>query len=143
MTLYALLNTIGDLGIKDKLINYSCAGSSIYQINDLPIRDYPILYCSPTGTHNVTENFTTYQLTLYYIDRLLEDSSNDVNIHSVGIEVLKNIINKIKKLDDVIEVGENYDITLFTETERMKDRTNGAFATIEVSVLNNSICPIE
>lgn len=142
MTLQTLLNIIGEIGIRDRLINFSCAGSSIYQINDLTVVDYPILYTTPAGTHNVTPNYTSYELTLYYIDRLLEDNSNDVNIHSVGVEVLKNIINKIKAVEDVVEVEDEYDIILFTDTEKMKDRCSGAYATIKVSVLNNTICSI-
>lgn len=141
MTLQALLNIIGSIGIEDKLINFAGAGGSIYDINDLTIRDYPILYVSPTGTHRVEENFTSYQLTIFYIDRLLEDNSNGTNIHSTGVEVLKNIIRKVATLDGVIGVSDEYTINLFTETERMKDRCNGAYATLEITVLNDYVCP--
>ena len=140
MTLQALLNIIGSIGIEDKLINFAGAGGSIYEINDLTIRDYPILYVSPTGTHRVEENFTSYQLTIFYIDRLLEDNSNGTNIHSTGVEVLKNIIRKVATLDGVISVSDEYTINLFTETERMKDRCNGSYATLEITVLNDYIC---
>lgn len=140
MTLQALLNIIGSIGIEDKLINFAGAGGSIYEINDLTIRDYPILYVSPTGTHRVEENFTSYQLTIFYIDRLLEDNSNGTNIHSTGVEVLKNIIRKVATLDGVIGVSDEYTINLFSETERMKDRCNGAYATLEITVLNDYIC---
>lgn len=140
MTLQALLNIIGSIGIEDKLINFAGAGGSVYEINDLTIRDYPILYCSPTGTHRVEDNFTTYSIVLFYIDRLLEDNSNGTNIHSTGVEVLKNIIRKVATLDGVVSVSDEYTINLFTETERMKDRCNGAYATLEITVLNDYIC---
>lgn len=140
MTLERLLLEIGQVGIKDKLINFSCGGSSIFEINSLTIKEYPILYISPTGNHNVTENYTEFELTLYYIDRLLEDSSNDVNIHSVGIEALKNIINKIKRIDGVLDVSNEYTIILFKETEGMSDRCSGAYAQVRVTVQNGNNC---
>ena len=140
MTLQALLNIIGSIGIEDKLINFAGAGGSVYEINDLTIRDYPILYCSPTGTHRVEDNFTTYSIVLFYIDRLLEDNSNGTNIHSSAVEVLKNIIRKAARLDEVISISDEYTINLFTETEKMKDRCNGAYATVEFTVANDYIC---
>ena len=140
MTLEGLLYAIGQIGINDKLINFAAAGGSIYEINDLTIRDYPILYVSPTGTHRMSENYTTYQVTIFFIDRLLEDNSNGVAIHSTAVEVLKNIIKKIAVLEDVAGISDEYTIQLFTETEKMKDRCNGAYATIEIMLLNESTC---
>lgn len=142
MTLEGLLIGIGQIGINDRLVNFAGAGGSLYEINDLNIRDYPILYISPTGTHTVEENITTYSLTIFYIDRLSEDSSNSVNVHSTGVEVLKNIINKIIGIAGVVSVEDIYTINLFTETERMKDRCNGAYAQITVTVLNETTCGI-
>ena len=140
MTLKNLLDTIGVIGINDRLINFAGAGGSVYEINDLTIRDYPILYVSPTGTHRTDQNTTTYQLTIFYIDRLLEDSSNSLDIHSAGVEVLKNIIRKIEDTEGIVSVSDEYTITLFTETEKMKDRCNGAYATLEITVLNGYVC---
>lgn len=140
MTLEGLLYAIGQIGINDKLINFAAAGGSIYEINDLTVRDYPILYVSPTGTHRMSENYTTYQVTIFFIDRLLEDNSNGVAIHSTAVEVLKNIIKKIAVLEGVAGISDEYTIQLFTETEKMKDRCNGAYATIEIMLLNESTC---
>lgn len=142
MTLEGLLYAIGQMGINDRLINFAGAGGSIYEINDLTVKNYPMLYISPTGTHRAGENHTTYQLTLFYIDRLLEDNSNSLNIHSTAIEVLKNIIRKARLLDGVIEISEDYTITLFTETERMKDRCNGAYAQADFTILNDTTCAV-
>lgn len=143
MTLKQLLLELGELGIKDKMINYSCAGGSVYEINNLTIKNYPMLYISPTGNHRARKNFTEYNLTLFYIDRLLEDSSNDVDIYSTAVEVLKNIIKKAGTLDGVIKVDSDYQINLFTETERMSDRCSGAYAQVNISVMDDTICPVD
>ena len=83
MTLQNLLYKITEIGIKQKVIQYAAAGADIYAaLNDTTIKDYPILFVSPTGNHTVGENTTVYSITLYYLDRLLSDNSNDVNVMS-------------------------------------------------------------
>lgn len=140
MTLESLITAIGELAINEKLVHFAGAGGSIYEINDLTIRDYPLIYISPTGVHRVEDNITYYALTLFYIDRLTEDNSNGINIHSTGIEVLRNLILKIPDIEGVTDTASDYTVQLFVETERMKDRCNGAFATIEVGAINDIIC---
>lgn len=142
MTLQKLLIDIGQIGIAEKIINFSCAGGSIYELNSLNIRNYPLLYASPTGSHTVEESTTTYEITLFYLDRLLEDSSNDINIYSTAVEAIKNLVNKIRKIDGVLDVDDNYRVVLFTETERLSDRCSGAYATIQIITSNLTPCGI-
>lgn len=143
MTLKYLLNTISTTAINQKVINYSAAGSDIYQLNALRVDSYPVLFTSPTGNHIVNENTTTYELTLYYLDRLTEDNINDIDIQSVAIEQLKNMVKHIATFDGVVSVSEEYNITNFIETEAFDDRLGGAFCTIQIEVLNSFICPEE
>lgn len=142
MTLENILYAITGLGIKQKVINYAAAGADIYAaLNDKTIRDYPILFVSPTGNHTVGENTTVYSITLYYLDRLLDDSSNDVGIMSTAIEQLKNMVKWIKSLGGVVDVEDNYEVRHFTDTESFNDRVAGAWATIRIETLNAYICP--
>lgn len=140
MTLERLLYNISDLGIRSKVINYAAAGSSIYELNALQIKDYPLLFLSPTGQHEVRENTTDYEITLYYLDRLLGDSSNDVQIFSTAIEQVKLMLRNIEHIAGVIEVSETYSISNFTETESMNDRVAGAYATATITVANIGEC---
>ena len=117
MTLKQLIKEIGDMAIRQKLINYSAAGTSIVQLNPMSIDWYPVLFQAPTGNHQVRENTTIYQITLYYIDRLLEDYSNDIDIFSTGIEQLKNLVNGIRFIDGVIDVRTDYIIRNFADTD--------------------------
>lgn len=143
MTLKQLIKEIGDMAIKQKLINYSAAGTSIAQLNPMSIDWYPVLFQAPTGNHQVRENTTIYQITLYYIDRLLEDYSNDIDIFSTGIEQLKNLVNGIKFIDGVVDVRTDYIIRNFADTEKMNDMVCGAYMTISIEVVNDTICFIE
>jgi surface protein len=140
MTLENLLYNIGNTAIKNKVINYAAAGSSIFELNAETIVDYPLLFASPTGNHEVRVNTTDYEITLYYIDRLLRDSANDVQIFSTGVEQLKLIMRMIENIEGVVEVADTYSISNFAETEKMNDSVAGAFATVTITVLNTSEC---
>ena len=140
MTLKNLIDRIAKLAIDQKCIQYSAAGTSIYQLNPKQVDAYPVLFQSPTGDHIVTENTTTYEITLYYLDRLTEDSINDIVIYSASIEQMKNIVRGIELLDGVLKVVDGYTITNFADTESFDDRLAGAYTTIQIVVENNDIC---
>lgn len=140
MTLQNLLTKISQLAINQELVNCAQAGTDIYNLNVGTIEAYPVLFSSPTGSHRVGENTTVYTITVYYIDRLLSDSSNDLDIISIGIEQLKNLIRGIEEIEGVVNVEREYNIVSFTETERLSDKCAGDYATIEVEVLNDFIC---
>lgn len=143
MTLQSLLYAISEYCITRKIINYSAAGASIYEIGVKDIKDYPILFTSPSGSHTANRNTTTYSITLYYIDRLLTDSSNDIDILSTAIEQLKSIIAGIETFEDVISVSDEYRINNFTDTETFNDRCAGAYATIEITIINDELCVLD
>ena len=140
MNLKNLIDEIAKLAIYQKCINYSAAGTSIYQLNPKAVKEYPVLFQSPTGQHLVTTNYTTYVITLYYLDRLTEDGINDIDIYSAGVENLKNLVRGIEGIEGVVKVENDYRITNFADTESFDDRLAGAYCTIEVVTLNNEIC---
>lgn len=136
MTLKELVTAIGKLAMRQKLVNFYAAGTSLYQLNPLSVDSYPVLFLAPTGNHQVNENLTTYGITIYYIDRLLENSANDIDIYSSAIENLKNIINGIREMIGVVDVQFNYTIRNFADVEKMDDRLAGAYADIRIVVDN-------
>ncbi len=143
MTLKQLLKEIGELAINQKCCNFAAAGTSLSEINPIQVDYYPVLFTSPTGNHRVKENTTEYEITLYWMERLLEDSSNDIDIFSTAIEQLKNIIIGIRSINGVVGVDFNYNIRNFADTEKMNDRVAGAYATIEIEAINETLCFVE
>lgn len=141
MTLEALQYLVTDLALKRNLVNCAISGPSIYAINPEDIKEYPLIYISPTGTHTIKENTTRYSLTFFYMDRLFEDSSNEESVNSAGIETLRNLKLQLSKIEVVTDIQEDAEIRLFTETERMADRVAGAYMTIWIETLNPSTCP--
>lgn len=141
MTLETLLYNIGELALKNNLVNAYFAGGSLYELNAETINEYPIIFLTPAGDHTVKENTTRFSLTIYYADRLWDDDRNETDICSAAIETLKNLMRQISYLDWVAYVQEEPSIRLFTETERMNDRVAGAYMQVWVEVLNPSTCP--
>lgn len=141
MTLETLLYNIGELALKNNLVNAYFAGGSLYELNAEIINEYPIIFLTPAGDHTVKENTTRFSLTIYYADRLWDDDRNETDICSAAIETLKNIMRQINYLDWVAYVQEEPVIRLFTETERMNDRVAGAYMQVWVETLNASTCP--
>ena len=140
MSLKELLLKIGQIAIHQKCCGFSAAGTSLYELNPMTINEYPFVFTSPTGNHRVYENYTEYDISIYWVDRLLQDYSNDVDVFSNSIEQIKNLVNWIRDIDDVVDVSSDYTIRNFAETEKMNDRTAGAYANIRVTVANNTIC---
>lgn len=143
MTLKNLLTKISDLAIDEKIIHSALVGTSLYSMNPKNIEDYPALFSSPTGNHIVENYTTTFNITLFYFDRLNEGDENDIDIYSAAVEELKNLIMRIEKLDGVVKVRDGYTITNFADTESFDDRLCGGYATVDVVTNNAYTCPDE
>lgn len=142
MTLKSLLIAINNISIEQDLVQSTMSGTSLYALNPKNVDGYPMLFSAPTGNHRVEQNTTTYEITLYYFDRLLQDSANDIDIYSTSIEQLKNIVRGIPTIDGVLKVEDGYTITNFNDTESFDDRLAGSWATIDI-VTDNSVCFID
>lgn len=140
ITLEQVEYIITELALKHNLVNSAFAGPSIYSLNADEIKEYPFIYVSPTGTHTLKENTTRFTFTIFAVDRLFEDSSNEDNIGSVSVETIRNLHLQLKKLEFITDIQDEIDVRLFTETEKMSDRCAGAYATIWLEVLNSTTC---
>lgn len=141
MTLFELCKEIGIMAKSQRLVGYSAAGASLGELNPLNIDSYPVFYIIPSGTHTVMENVTRFDLTLYYIDRLLTDNSNEIDVMSSSIENLKNILRGAEDIPGVVNVDSVYTIRNFMP-EKMDDRVCGAYAQVRITVENDTICYI-
>lgn len=142
MNLKELMNKIVDFGLKNKLINTSVGCSSLYQINFEDIEDYPLLVFQPSSPHRVTQNFVEYTITLYWIDRLNSDNSNEFDIFSTSVENLKGIIKGMRNIKGIVDVSTDFDIVNFTDTQRLSDKCAGAYVTLKIDVLNENSCSL-
>ena len=127
--------TLKELGLKiceaandGNRCKFAACGGSIYSINSLTIKNYPLFFLSPTKTHTAKKNTTTFHLTGFY------------DIMSAGVEFLKNLILKIQKIDGVISVSSDNQCTVYTETEAFNDLCGGCYIEFDVVVKNDTVC---
>lgn len=142
MTLISLCRELGEMAKAQELVQYSACGSSLAEINPLDVAFYPLFFIIPAGTHTVYENTTRYSLVLYYIDRLLEDNTNTIDIFSSAVENLKNILVGARQIPGVVDIEDTYTIKCFMP-EKLNDRLAGAYAEVRITVENDNICFIE
>lgn len=142
MNLQELCKKLGEMAEAQELVNFSAAGASLGELNPLQVEWYPLFFIIPSGTHTVKDDTTRYDLTLYYIDRLLEDNTNTIDIFSSSIENLKNILIGARSIPGVVDVEDTYTIRNFMP-EKMNDRVAGAYAQVHITCENATVCFIE
>lgn len=77
--------------------------------------------------HSISENNAIYRFQLAYIDRLVENKSNEVDVQSDGIMAISNMVNR---LVTEAEVELNGEISFSVFNERFKDECGGVLADV-------------
>ena len=129
MTLIEIINALNEISIKQPNINQFIKSGNIYDLNSDRNAKFPV-FCVTQGTHgtNIKEGYTTYNLFLYYVDRLKSDETNKLEIQSVALDTLKNIVRILVYKYDI--ECETIDFEVFTE--RFSELCAGAYATISI-----------
>ena len=90
------------------------------------------------GQHSTSADSSmfTYSFVFFYVDRLKNDRSNEIEVQSVGIQTLNNIL---RKLDDIgVFVSSTYNFQTFNQ--RFLDECAGVFCNVSLQVPVSSIC---
>ena len=114
--------------------------NNIYQLNELPDINYSV-FCITQDTHRQDDNYFYYNFYLYFVDRLLNDKSNLLEIQSHGIQILKNVLDKVEELGVILN-PEN-DRTYQTFTQRFSDECGGVFCRVEMMVPIDCTTPFD
>lgn len=110
--------------------------NDVFRINSSPSLKYGI-FAWVQGQHSGSiAGMTSYAFSFFYVDRLKDDLSNQVEVQSVGCETIGNILRVLEEYD--IEVG-NY--TMQTFNQRFTDECAGVFCNVTLSVPQVSACP--
>lgn len=114
----------------------SIVRNDVYRLNALPDARYGV-FAWLQGEHRTSleADLLQYSFTFFYVDRLTFDKANEVEIQSVGVETLENIL----------EVLETYGIvakehTFRTFNERFSDECAGTFCTVTLEVPKGTLC---
>ena len=133
MTLYKLVQDVCNLGKAQPNISFVSQGD-IYQLNHNQDIDYPAFIVTQgthTGSDYDEEQFT---LTLFAVDRLVSDKSNEIDVQSWANDVLMDVTRKIEEFY-IGTVQPGFKIQTFTE--KFDSLCAGAYATIAVTIENN------
>ena len=110
--------------------------NDIYLLNTLKDVEYSV-FGWQQRQHQEEMDYWIYSFQLFYIDRLTQDGSNELECQSTGMEVLSNIIGTIVGLGDIEING----IPLYQPfTQKFKDETAGCYATVSFIVPKTCIC---
>ena len=134
MTLSQLIQTIERVASMQPSINM-IVQQDVFRINSAPSLKYGV-FAWTQGQHSGSINgMQTYTFSLFYVDRLKEDLSNQIEIQSVGCETIGNILRALDEYD--VEVG-NYTIQTFNQ--RFTDECAGVFCNVSLSVMPITRC---
>ena len=111
--------------------------NDIFRLNSLPDAKYAAFGWTQ-GNHstNAESSFYTFRFTFFYIDRLTADKRNQVEIQSVGIQVLDNLIRTLVEQGIIAE--NPYTFTTFNQ--RFLDECAGVFTQVALQVPLSEIC---
>lgn len=132
MTLFEIINKLKDIAISKPNINYVGDGD-VYTLNSLPNIDYSVFFVTQND-HSIYQDTITYNLNLFYIDRISDSEDNVLNIQSDGMLQLTNIINALVFSEDVDVDG---DINFVPFIQRFADQCAGVYCTVRFIVDNN------
>lgn len=112
--------------------------NDIFRLNARADARYGVFaFVQQQHTTSIESNIITYAFTLFYVDRLKNDRSNQIEIQSVGIQTLDNIIRRLDEMGIYSETS--YSFQVFNQ--RFVDECAGVFCNVSLSVPLDSLCP--
>lgn len=134
MTLSQTIDRI-ELAASKQMNVHTLVRNDIFRINAKPDVKYGCLAWTQ-GQHSSDEILWRFSFSLIYVDRLTDDKSNQVEIQSVGISTIDNIIKILA--DEGIELEGTPSYTTFNQ--RFLDECAGVFCNVSFSVPKNYVC---
>ena len=136
MMLRDLIQLIDDYKEGNPLIGL-VVPNDIFRLNTLADVTYPVLGWTQ-GQHRLTaENGLLYfSLTVFYVDRLLADKSNELDIQSAGVAVLTDLVHYLEDRGAFV-YG---DVTFTPFNQRFTDECAGVYASITFELPAEVLC---
>ena len=132
MTLKDIIHELEYIAKCQPNINYVGNGD-IYVLNSLPDITYSVFFITQTN-HSQSEDTITYNLVLYYIDRIFQDNSNALEVQSNAIIEIGNIINIFNENNPSCQI--DYDIVYNTFYHKFQDYCAGVWANVKITTNN-------
>ena len=128
MTLKELVHRIEACASDQPSINM-IVRNDIFKLNTIQDAKYGVFgWMQQVHTEDISTDSVAYSFVFYYVDRLNEDKSNEVEVQSVALTTLSNIIRKLAEYDVEADTW-NYQ----TFNQRFHDECAGAFCNVTLS----------
>ena len=137
MTLVEVIKVIEVIAARQPSV-HMIIENDVFRLNEKADAKYGV-FAWTQGQHStrVDGNSIDYAFNFFYIDRLKNDRSNQLEIQSVGTQTLDNII---RTLDDIgIDIDTTYTFQVFNQ--RFADECAGVYVNVILSVPVNVTCP--
>lgn len=135
MTLYELVKQIEEVASAQPSVRL-IVENDIYKLNDCADALYGVFaFTQNEHSTSAESDVITYNFTLFYVDRLLDDESNLIEVQSTAIQVLDNILSFLN--DGGVAVG---DYTFQPFNQRFADICAGVYTNVALSVAKDGDC---
>lgn len=136
MTLLETINAIEGAASHQPSVNM-IVRNDIFRLNTHPDAKYGV-FAWTQGQHEIGMDLQTFVFTFFYVDRLTADKANEVEVQSVGVQTIGNIL---RLLD---EWGIPYaDWTAQTFNQRFLDECAGVFCSVRLQTPVDWTCPAD
>ena len=113
--------------------------NDIFRMNDAPDRRYGVFaWTQQQHSGTIANDLISYAFSLFYVDRLTHDRRNELEVQSVGIQTLDNII---RRLNDLGIEAESW--TFQTFNQRFTDECAGVWCNVTFQVPVSLVCAEE
>lgn len=135
MTLSETIRTLESLALQQQSVAMVIQ-NDVFKLNTIPNAKYAVFAYSQ-GQHltSVSGDLATYRLTLFYVDRLLADKSNQTDIQSTGTQVLRNILTMMSELDFDVD-----SMPIQPFTQQFVDECAGVYCAVSIGAANGCEC---
>ena len=135
MTLLEVITLFERIARRQPSVN-SVVDNDVFKLNAIPDAKYGV-FAWTQGQHSgsMDNDFLTFSFTFFYVDRLTRSADNTIEIQSVGVQTIDNILLSLS------EAGVGVDrYTLQPFTQRFTDECAGVYANVNLSVPRNGTC---
>lgn len=137
MTLLQVIKAVESTAMNQPSVNM-IVENDVFRLNEKADAKYGVFaFVQGQHTSTIDSSFINFAFTFFYVDRLKNDLSNQLEVQSVGIETLDNILRLLDEKGIFVE--SQYTFQVFNQ--RFLDECAGVFCNVTLSVPVGYICP--
>ena len=146
-TLYQVVHTLEQIALTQPNVRGTGEGDLFAYMNGKDAVKYDVVYLTQNKHQTVqpvtygasyTEGYDIFSFNIFYISRLTDDSSNALEVESIGKEIITNILRTFCDSYDSDIEGQ---IIWQPFKEKFVDVCAGVYGVVKIKVPIDTICP--